>query len=245
MYKRFLYQALTIFSPSFDRHLVKKFTSLNTLIILDIGFYKGSFSKSLITKVLRDNNNIKIKLHSFDPNIKIDLNNFKKFTNINKVAWEHRDFAIGDKFQKENFTILNAFPSSGSSIKNILEDSLWYRTRKFLIDPFGNNSNKTSNIEVTVETIDRLFRLDQHIDLIKIDVEGYSLEVLKGANEYLKSNSPILQLEILSKKENFVNKEQEIVQYLKSLDYKLINKKQHYTTHIFSDVKCVDYLFEK
>ena len=114
-----------------------------------------------------------------------------------------------------------------------------------MIDPFGNKSNKTSTIEVTVETIDRLFRLDQHIDLIKIDVEGYSLEVLKGASEYLKSNSPILQVEILSKKENFVNKEQEIVQYLKSLDYKLINKKQHYTTHIFSDVKCVDYLFEK
>ena len=88
-------------------------------------------------------------------------------------------------------------------------------------------------------------KFNEGVDVIKIDVEGYGYEVLQGSCEYLKDNSPVLQVEVLSKKINFSNKEKEILDYLNSINYKLINRKQHYTTHLFSDIRCVDYLFEK
>ena len=133
----------------------------------------------------------------------------------------------------------------GSSIENILQDSFWSKTRKIFLDPLGNKKNKISNFEIEVETIDNLFTFNDHIDVFKIDVEGYSFEVLQGAYEYLKNNSPTLQVEILSRKIDFADKEKEIFNYLNNFNYKLISRKQHYTTHLFSDIRCVDYLFEK
>ena len=244
MYKRFLYSLLTFLSPNFDNYISKKFSQSNNLKIVDVGFYKGNFSKSIISKVLKLNPNIRIKLYSFDPNYNINLNKFMNFQKSNKFLWFHHNEALGDEKKKETFTILNAFPSSGSSIENILENSLWYKTRKFMFDPFGRNTSQTSVIDVDVNTLDNLFSEERDVDVLKIDVEGFSYQVLIGAKEFLMINSPILQVEILAKKFEFNKKEIEIIDYLTSIDYKLVSKKKHYTTHIFSDVVCVDYLFE-
>ena len=245
MYKKFLYKVLTYLSPNFDKYIYDKFSESKSLNIVDIGFYKGSFTRNIVSKVMKLNKNILIKVYSFDPNEKTNLGEFKKFHDRNKFEWDHSHKAIGEFTKKENFTILNAFPSSGSSIVNILEDSFWYKSRKFLLDPFGNKGLTTSTITVEVDTLDNLFHNEQDINLLKIDVEGFSFQVLKGAKEFLLNNSPILQVEVLSKKLEFDIRESEIVDFLDSIDYKLISKKKHYTTHIFSDVICVDYLFEK
>ena len=245
MYKNLLYKLLTFFSPNFDKYLANKFSNSKNLKIVDIGFFKGSFSKSLITKVLKINKEVSIDLYSFDPNFDINLDTFKKFAESNQINWIHSNLALGSNSVKESFTILNAFPSSGSSIDNILQDSFWYKTRKIFLDPLGNKESKTTTFEIDVETVDKLFAFNEGVDVIKIDVEGYGYEVLQGSREYLKDNSPVLQVEVLSKKINFSNKEKEILDYLNSINYKLINRKQHYTTHLFSDIRCVDYLFEK
>ena len=50
---------------------------------------------------------------------------------------------------------------------------------------------------------------------------------------------------IISHKKSFGNSREQIIQYLENLGYKLIGEKKHYTTHIFSDVICVDMLFNK
>ena len=113
-----------------------------------------------------------------------------------------------------------------------------------MLDPFGRNTSQTSVIDVDVNTLDNLFSEERDVDVLKIDVEGFSYQVLIGAKEFLMINSPILQVEILAKKFEFNKKEIEIIDYLTSIDYKLVSKKKHYTTHIFSDVVCVDYLFE-
>ena len=245
MYKNTLYKLLTFFSPSFNKYLSKKFLNSKNLKIVDIGFFKGSFSKSLITKVLQINKEIDINLYSFDPNFNVNLDSFKKFAGYNQINWIHSNLALGAKSTKEKFTILNAFPSSGSSVDNILQDSSWYKTRKIFLDPLGNKKSKTTTFEIDVETIDKLFAFNNDIDVIKIDVEGYGYEVLQGSFEYLKDNSPVLQVEVLSKKINFLSKEKEILDYLNDFNYKLVKRKQHYTTHLFSDIRCVDYLFEK
>ena len=66
MYKNALYKLLTFFSPSFNKYLSKKFLNSKNLKIVDIGFFKGSFAKSLITKVLKINKEVDINLYSFD-----------------------------------------------------------------------------------------------------------------------------------------------------------------------------------
>ena len=79
MYKNLLYKLLTFFSPNFDKYLSKKFSNSKNLNIVDIGFFKGSFSKSLITKVLKINKEVNISLYSFDPNSNVNMDTFKEF----------------------------------------------------------------------------------------------------------------------------------------------------------------------
>ena len=64
----------------------------------------------------------------------------------------------------------------------------------------------------------------QQVDFIKIDVESYEYEVLKGAENTIKTNKPILGIEILKK---YQPNHTEIVQYVKSLGYEKIAKLTH------------------
>ena len=55
-----------------------------------------------------------------------------------------------------------------------------------------------SGIEIKLDTFDTIFpQLDfKKIDLIKIDVEGYELKILRGAKEILKRFKPLLFIEV-------------------------------------------------
>lgn len=243
MYQQYLYKILTFLSPNFYKEINDHLVNRNKLNIIDVGFYRGSFTKDLLSKLLVRNDNLDCVVYSFDPNSSVDTSGFKKFTEKNSIQWSHKYLAIGNKKSLEKFSILKKFPSSGSSINNILIDSLWFKTRRFIVSPFTSNENSFIEIEVDVDTLDNLFTDKDKVDLIKIDVEGYTYEVLQGAKRIIKNNNPIIQLEILSKKKDFKKKEKEILEYLNSLGYKDFLTKKHYTTHIFSDIICCDYLF--
>lgn len=66
------------------------------------------------------------------------------------------------------------------------------------------------------------YKLDNYnlknVKYIKIDVEGHEIEVLKGALETLKANSPLLQIEI--SKKDF----REVLDFLGPLNFKLTKK---------------------
>jgi len=53
--------------------------------------------------------------------------------------------------------------------------------------------------EVKVTTLDILMGDISHVNLVKIDVEGHELEVLKGGEEFIARQRPALFLEVLSR----------------------------------------------
>ena len=57
--------------------------------------------------------------------------------------------------------------------------------------------------------------LAQHVDFIKIDVEGAELEVLKGASELIKKDKPVMVIE--TQMENL----REIADFLKNKGYQV------------------------
>jgi hypothetical protein len=89
-----------------------------------------------------------------------------------------------------------------------------------------NNSNNYSVIEkrdIKVSTLDEIFLNEKisHPILIKMDVQGYELEVLKGANDLLKKIDYLL-LEV-SENEMYQNQPTEkiIVEYLKNFNFEI------------------------
>ncbi len=93
----------------------------------------------------------------------------------------------------------------------------------------GNRMDRNGNpdsIPVTIERLDDVLKKKSisNVDLIKIDVEGFELEVLKGAQHILKHGNPVLFIEISDK--NLREQEttpEEVFLFLTSLGYGIVN----------------------
>ncbi len=99
-----------------------------------------------------------------------------------------------------------------------------------------DQQNKSENsIEIKIERLDDLV-LDMNIekiDLIKIDVEGFELEVLKGAENVLRKHKPLLFIEVDDK--NLLQQGAssfKLINFLNNIGYKCVNTQ---TTKIVND----------
>jgi len=242
-YKNLLFKLLSNLSPDFNKELTNLLYENSDIVIFDVGFYKGSFSKQLVTRLISRKIIKKIEVISFEPNTSVNQNEFKKFVKKNNIIWNHYTNALGNIDGLEKFTVLENFPPSGSSLNNILVDSLWLKTRRFLFSPFTSKKINLKTFEVEVKKIDTMFPNQSKMDILKIDVEGFSFEVLEGSISLIKKLKPIIQVEILSKKKNFGIYETKLKNLMNDLGYSEYAKKKHYTTHWLSDIICTDYLF--
>lgn len=78
-----------------------------------------------------------------------------------------------------------------------------------------NKINKLDNLEI------------DNFDIILIDIEGLEYDFLLGAENKIKKNKPIIIVEIWNnnkrKNENMKETQEEVINYIKSLNYTLIN----------------------
>lgn len=144
-------------------YMINKYIKKDS-IFFDIGANEGFFSVVASKKIITG------KIYCFEPQknllkiIEKNLlkNNFKNFFLL--------DFGIGES---EYFTNLNVFQDTNTGASSILK-------KHFL------NTKKT---KIKIKSLDHFVseeRLYDQIDLVKIDIEGYEIQAIKGMENLLK-----------------------------------------------------------
>lgn len=148
------------------------------LTILDIGANIGLYSLLAAAKSPSS------KIYSFEPNpinaTKLRRNiALNQFTNIKLV-----EKAVGENKSTITFTVPLEATATAVSSTNEAFTRLWHKDVK--------------NIEVAQIALDDFVAENniEQIDIIKLDVENYELEVLKGAQKTLAQMAPAIFMEI-------------------------------------------------
>ena len=219
-----------------DKFLMRDFSDelINNLnskkpIIFDVGCFIGNFSRNLKKKLNLKNKNF----YLFDANPNLQIKDFK-----------YNNLVFSDKIQIRNFYLNEFLPSSGSSLKEDTKNDLkWNYTRK-LITLSPNKGFKI--LKVKTNTIDNFCKNNKiiKIDILKIDVEGSELEVLKGSKKIL-NKTHLIQLEIYQNKKNFTKIEKKITTLLKKYNFYKIREKKIWSVSLFSNLIGKDVLFVK
>ena len=173
--KFFVLKALMFFDYIYKRKILKGLKELlgnDIKIIFDVGGHNGE-------SIFFFNKNFNFsKIYTFEPLKK----NFLRLKDKTKKIAEkiiYLNCALGEK--KENRTIKEMIETSSSTFNDINAESKYFKKKRFLL---GVKENKKMYIEKKV-SIDKAiniinkFKIDK-IDLLKIDTEGYELNVIKG-----------------------------------------------------------------
>lgn len=169
-------------------------------VVIDVGAFMGSYSL-LASKLTGENG----RVYAFEPNPdyfkklkrNILLNNFH---NIQAF-----DLALSNKKGVVKF-----YPaSSGSSlVKNVAERLI---------------NKKIKPIKVKTITLNDFISKEKigHIDFIKIDVEGWDLQVLKGASNILRrKDAPDIMVEVIDEQLKIAGSSSyDLITYMKSFAY--------------------------
>jgi len=156
---------LSRYDDSFPRYL-KAIESLNINLIFDVGANEGQFAKEVIHSGYQG------RVISFEPTDEA----YKKILRYSKKydRWLlHDKVAIGDTPAKVEINVAGNFGASSSilNMKNIHKDAA----------PSSGYTHKEHVKQVTFDSIFDFYFTDGDICLLKIDVQGYEDQVLKGA----------------------------------------------------------------
>ena len=148
----------------------KKKLSQNSLNVIDVGGHKGETINFFIK-----NFNIN-KIYVFEPNRQLYQTLIKKYKNQNIFIF---NYAVG--FQNEKKELNISIDSASSTINKINTNTNYFkRKQKFLT--FGKNKTYFVDIqEIEIINLSEfLLKKENKIDILKIDTEGYELNILKG-----------------------------------------------------------------
>ena len=155
------------------KRLVKFLNNYKIDLIIDVGSHKGEFINNVIAYIPFK------KAYTFEPQKEV----FEILKNnlVNDSRILHNNLGISDNVGKKKI-IVNKLTST-SSMSELDENSFFLKFKNFLL-----KQKKTKEIyEVETNTIDDYFRsLDLQNSLLKIDVEGHELNVLRGSKNSIK-----------------------------------------------------------
>lgn len=166
------------FKTSGERNFIQSISN-DLKLSLDIGANIGKYSELLIKET-------KSYIYAFEP-----LNG--AFESLNKVVSKYPDriqafnIALGDKTIEKNLNFTDEKSEKATFLNEFNKLSF-----------YNDTLNKTTlvNIITLDEFVEKKKLLNKEIDLIKIDTEGYELEVIKGSKKTIENIKPkYIQLE--------------------------------------------------
>ena len=186
MIQKIILWGLSLFDYSYQKKWIKflKENKYNNFkLLIDIGAHKGEsiklFSKNFIIK----------KIISFEAS-PINFEYLKKKIKDNKQGYNNTEIvlentALGAEDKIIEFNQFNE--SSSSTIKEIDKESNYYK-RKFRLINFLNNKETYQKIKIKISKLKDYIEINniKKIDFMKIDTEGYELEILLGLESKIK-----------------------------------------------------------
>ena len=150
----------------FIQHVLKRLG--NNLIVFDVGANIGDYSK----EILRNKVSVK-KIYAFEPHSSTYQ---KLLANVTQKSIQAVNFGLSD--QECTATLYDRADANGSCHASLSEE-IFSAVHRVQAD----------SIQVNLTTIDSFCRINQieYIDLLKIDVEGYEINVLRGAHKMLQA----------------------------------------------------------
>lgn len=190
------------FSITKEVKMATKLSGASIDYFLDVGANKGLYTEEIIKKYPE------ARCILFEPsetNIKILIKKFKSNRNVRIENYALSNF--------EGTSVLYSPDTLGSGMASLTERKL---------DHFGINQQIKTEVKIKMldDVINEIVPLTSRIGLIKIDVEGHELNVLKGGLNTIKRAS-IIQFEFggcnLDTKISF----QEIFYFFKEINFKI------------------------
>ena len=90
------------------------------------------------------------------------------------------------------------------------------------------SSENKDAFDVDIIRFDNFQTIPEKIRLVKVDIEGFELEALKGFGSFLKGNSaPILILESSNNRDNFNSTKEDLYDFIKEINLYKIYKLEH------------------
>ena len=163
--------------------ILANYTSFKNLIIFDVGANEGETIDFFLSLLKNPT------IYSFEPEMKSYKKLLKKYEK-NK-AINLFNLAFGNK--KEKLKLKTNIKSSTSTLSKINTKSKYYNFKSFILSP-GTNNTFLNEENVQVEKVDNFFRQNEisTIHILKIDTEGFELNVIKGAQETLQKTKIII-----------------------------------------------------
>ena len=211
------------FSEYHHRSISNYSKNLDFDIMIDIGAHEGEFLSSFL-KIKK----IK-KYYCFEPQIKIFKRLKKRYKDNNKIKFFN--FPLGDKPKKKKLFLSKL--TSTATLSSFNKVSLYLKFKNFIL----NNQNQQSVI-VKQKTFDQIFKKTNiKKSFLKIDVEGYELNVLKGSKKKIKKVKYILiEDQYFNQYKNDFNK---VKKFLKKNNFEILK------TFNFPTLHYRDILFKK
>lgn len=166
-------------------------------ICYDIGANIGFYS-FLMAKISGENG----KIYSFEPveHTKNTLEEGIRANNFNNVYVNN--FALGNSDEEKEIFFNNSQECNGTA-------------------SFINMDEKSQKEVVKIKKLDTVFDSLEKPNFIKIDVEGFQGDVIKGSETFFECNQPILMIEIDEGTEKWIE------DFFKKLDYKFFKFKKN------------------
>ncbi len=204
------------------RRICRYLCGLDIEQIIDVGAHKGEFlEKALeIEKV--------ISFYAFEPQKKIFKELNEKFSDNKKITLFN--YAMDKEIANKKLKINKL--SMTSSLAEINEKSLYLKFKNFLL---LSKSNFEDEYEIKTNTVDKIFDgVNLQKALLKIDVEGFEINVIKGSKMKLKE-IPFVLLENQFGNHYKNNNFNDIIRFLSEQKF-IICKKFLFPTLHYQDV---------